>query len=332
MSAMKNFDLLFGRKLVSLDLNPLRKLSSQIKFDKAHLISLGLATVMGLGALVIMSTAGGTDPNPVLPPDPFPVSTPSPQPESVHSLPIPGHLTLAETNPPLAELGDGQPEDTWEAEDSVETPEPQSIGRSGHAPDEGEIWGETLPGMFIHPEAGGGTDMNPNTYLASDYEQALLARAISAEAFEFSLEHHIAVGEVIMRRVMSSEWYPGAQDTIHDVLSAEGQYPMTWRKITNQINHNNPSTEKATQAAAAVLAGMSDYSQGSYFQHSNQGRDVFFIDDQAFSQTRWTRDYALQSFLDADGHNPELYNPTSFATQTTTRKIFQRTDEHTLEQ
>jgi hypothetical protein len=67
-----------------------------------------------------------------------------------------------------------------------------------------------------------------NTYDYTDEDLYMLAQVISAEARGESFKGKIAVGNVVMNRVLS-RGYPGS--TIKEVISANGQFAVRWPTI-----------------------------------------------------------------------------------------------------
>ena len=192
-----------------------------------------------------------------------------------------------------------------------------SIGRSGYAPAVGEIWGANgLPAFHDYEDAGWGTDKNPSTARASYAQRAALSLLIAAEARNMSLSHQIAVGEVAVRRAMSKCWNRNRRrpPSIWAILHDPGQYDqMTLGRIARGEVRG---TEMSTLAAAIALSGTTNYSFGTYFQHSLQDRNLtHWIDRHAFSDTSGRSGsitFNLRSFLEALGYDPTLFNPTGF--------------------
>jgi len=153
------------------------------------------------------------------------------------------------------------------------TPPDPNPGGGGYTSDLGEVWGGTtlLPSPGTYSGSGGGTDKNPCTYKATNWERVMLARVINAEYSGSNLEHQIAVGEVIMRRVMSSQW---GGNTIYDIISASGQYDTfsrtSWQVVQTRSRPTDYrwATASSSQAAHIVLNGTTNHSGGAYFQHN----------------------------------------------------------------
>jgi len=157
----------------------------------------------------------------------------------------------------------------------------------------GPVWGQNsagthdqLPNINHYDYRGknGGGCKHPSTYQPTDHERIMLARAIRAEADDsWGRFHQIAVGEVIMRRVMcgTNDSMVRNRNTIYDTISAPGQYAV-WVPSTGQILGNR-STEQSSEAAAVALRGITNYSGGRsgdgrsgdpvgrYFQHRGPG-------------------------------------------------------------
>ena len=89
----------------------------------------------------------------------------------------------------------------------------------------------------------------------SDEELELLARVINAEAYGQPFEGQVAVGAVVVNRVL----HPSFPDSIKAVIQQRGQF-----KVIENGQVDRPVTESAYRAARAALYG-SDPSQGALF-------------------------------------------------------------------
>jgi hypothetical protein len=192
-------------------------------------------------------------------------------------------------------------------------PEPPPAGYSPPPPGNlGEIFGGTtgtpLPVVPANQRGyrgwGGGTDKNPVTYNASDWERIMFARLVAMETGHTGLTHKTAFAEVIMRRVMSSEWRgtrnimnAREQDTIYDVIS-NGHFD-SFNTITRQVETHGVSFyghdamrqgerfRLASQAVNRVLTeGNTNLSFGTYYYH----RD-----------TRWNSSHAADIWVTQQG-------------------------------
>jgi len=170
-------------------------------------------------------------------------------------------------------------------------------------PNLGAIWGGTsgnlLPVNANYRGVGGGTCRNPRTYRASDWEKIMLARVIAGEARNMPLAHQVAVGEVVMRRVMCKNW---GGNTIYDIISAPGQYDTfsrdTWQVVQTRRRPTQYvwATQNSTNAANSALMGTSNYSQGMFFQHSDatkwsSGGERIWLDGMIFSNSSASRNW-----------------------------------------
>jgi len=170
----------------------------------------------------------------------------------------------------------------------------------------GSIWGGTsgnlLPVGSNYRGRNGGGCKHPSLYQPTDWERIMLARVIAGEARSMPLEHQVAVGEVVMRRVMCDNWNKN-QNSIYDIIAAPGQYD-TFSQDTLQVvqTRRRPTdyvyaTEKSSDAANRALYGTTNFSRNTYFQHADattwsSGGWKFYLDGKVFSNSgasnNWT--------------------------------------------
>ncbi|MCR5639793.1 MAG: cell wall hydrolase [Lachnospiraceae bacterium] len=86
---------------------------------------------------------------------------------------------------------------------------------------------------------------------ASEYEMLFLAACIQAEADNQGYGGQLAVGSVIMNRVMSDKF---AQNSIVEVITAPGQFASYSSGMVNRILERGPN-DSCKQAAQAVISG-----------------------------------------------------------------------------
>lgn len=103
------------------------------------------------------------------------------------------------------------------------------------------------------------TQSSNQALLASDSSLLWMARIIQAEASGQSMKAKVAVGDVVLHRVQSSN-YP---DTVKGVIFqiTDGYYQFT--PVLNGHIYNTPSN-KSVQAAKKVLDQSVDYVPGAY--------------------------------------------------------------------